>query len=374
VPLTHLLEIIAPAKRCRSTMYGAAWSRLFTAGVRGYAVGMLRLAHWEIQAGDAKRRIELYWGDLSALPPEHAVDILVVSAFHNDYMPTPTSLIGALDRNGVSVRRLSFDKEKDMRADFSCWLSRPVGVRSFGRILCIESGWRGTPPEIADDLFRAIAPISLTSVPTRSVAMPLIGAGDQGYSAADMLEAILKAAVSWLRRGMPVDVLKIVAYSNESALQAKQRFITVRDADSGPATGARWDVFLSYSSEDAAVADEIERSLAAARSHIRIFRDKDALQLGASWLMQIAEAIDSAHSVMAVYTPSYWNSIPCKDELTAAYVRQTKERRQLLFPVYYQEARLPSYFEALHYADCREADLKKLSTACRAICAALPVR
>ena len=300
--------------------------------------------------------------------------MLVVSAFPNDYIPTPSSLIGALHRNGISVHKLSFDKERDMRDEFSCWLSRPVGVRSFRRILCIESGWRGTPPEIADDLFRAIAPISVTNVPTRSVALPLIGAGDQGYAAEQILESVLTAAVSWFRRGMPIEVLKIVAYSDEAASRAKKRFTELKEADSGRRKDAQhWDVFLSYSHADTSAAEHIHRSLTAARSCIRVFLDKQALEPGSSWLMQIAEAIDSAHCVLALYTPSYWASIFCKDELSAAYVRQAKARRQILFPIYYQTAEIPSFFEALHYADCREADVRKLTSTCHEICTGLPI-
>jgi hypothetical protein len=43
------------------------------------------LASWTINRGGAPQTIELPHGDLIDLPPEHAVDIVVVSALPNDY-------------------------------------------------------------------------------------------------------------------------------------------------------------------------------------------------------------------------------------------------------------------------------------------------
>jgi hypothetical protein len=354
-----------------------------------YTGGVRLLAEWKLQHRGMERRIQLFWGDLSALPPEHAVDILVVSAFPDDYLPTPTSLIGALYRNGISVAKLASAKEKDMRNEFSCWLSEPLfGVSGFHRILCIESSWRGTPLEITDDLFRAIAPCSVSEFPNGSLAMPLIGAGDQGYPADQVMESILRAAVAWFRRGLPVRVLKIVAYSANTADLAKRKFLQVQHADTfeknlepdsfrnettGPEEDSRpgCDVFLSYSHLDSEPAQYMVDALQRSQPGIRVFYDKAALVPGGSWLTNIAEFLDSARRVAALYTPNYWTSKYCKDEFSAAYIRQTDTGEPILFPVYYRSAQIPYLFRTVQFTDCREADVSRLSDTCQAICGSI---
>ena len=53
---------------------------------------MKLLAEWNIRHANRDHQIQLLEGDLARLPPEHAVDILVISAFANDFTATSGSL------------------------------------------------------------------------------------------------------------------------------------------------------------------------------------------------------------------------------------------------------------------------------------------
>jgi TIR domain len=334
------------------------------------------LASWIIQHGAQARTIELLRGDLSRLPPEHAVDVLVVSAFRDDYLPTPTSLIGALARAGLSVAELAQRKKIDLREQFSCWVSEPIiGNFQFRRLLCIESGWHGMPPEITDDLFRALAPYLITEFPNASVAMPLLGTGDQGWPPATMMQSIMRAAISWIDRGLPMRLLKIVVFSEKAAKEAMDMFLVIerehtakevqrhgtRDLLNSDDSRTTYDVFMSYSHEDSQHAKVIVDTLDRVCPATRVFYDKSSLRTGGSWLLQVAESLDNSRRVVALYTPNYWQSPSCKDEFTAALARQNDTGQMVLFPVYLISAKMPYMFRNLQYVDCRKADLQRLA-------------
>jgi hypothetical protein len=137
-----------------------------------------------------------------------------VSAFPDDYDPTPTSLIGALNRQGLSISELARDKLHDLRKTCAFWISKPIDGPSarwnIGQIACFEPQMLGSPPTLVGDLFRGLFPF-LNDQRNQVVAMPLLAAGDQGWSAELMLRSILDAATHWLARGLPISELKIVA-------------------------------------------------------------------------------------------------------------------------------------------------------------------
>ena len=199
--------------------------------------------------------------------------------------------------------------------------------------------------------------------------MPLIGAGDQGWPASQMMEAILKAAISWINRGLQLRLLKIVVRSQAIAESALQQFREMQAQHSALETNQRseFDLFISYCHKDSHAAETIVRGVQSTRPQARIFCDKSSLRAGASWLMQVAESLDNSKRVAALYTPDYWRSASCKDEFTAALARQNDIGQTVLFPIYYRSAAIPYLFRNLEYIDCRESNGLKLTEACHAL-------
>lgn len=326
----------------------------------------------EVECNGKIRRIELHQGDLTVLTPEDAVDILILSAFPNDYLPTPSSLIGALFRKGISVEMLSHNKAVDLRQAFSCWLSLPVtatdpGIQ-FGRILCFEPLVRGTPPDVVGDIFRALSPFLADDPPIRTAAMPIVAAGDQGYPIVAMLEPLIEAAVNWMRIGLPLEKLKIFAYSRFSAEEASEAFAKLKMRLMPPkrlSTGFEYDVFISYSRKNAEPSSILATSLE--KAGLNVYIDVQSLQKGVSWQQHIFNALDNCAKVVVFYSPPYIESKICQEEFNIAWTRAREEESQIIFPIYWESAHLPTYMKMLNFLDCREAQADRLQGACSQI-------
>lgn len=330
---------------------------------------MRRLIELLIQHGDRRRIIALYEGDLARIPLEERVDVLVISAFPNNYWPSPGSLIGALDASGLSVERLATYKAADLRKTFSCWLSEdlePHGGLQFRRLLCFEPAWRGEPPEVVSDIFQSLASTVLTEGEEMSVAMPLVASGDMRWSPEEMFVPLLEAAVVWFEKGLPITALKIVERSPEKAARLKKLFEDFLSRPRGErvATGRPVDAVISYSHNNADKAMAFAHQLQQVDPSLNIFVDREDLTPGTVWLEKIFSAIGRARRVVAFYSPDYLDSRYCRDEFLAAIVRENDERIELLFPVYlFSVEALPLLYKIRHFADCREGNDAKLKRA-----------
>ena len=322
-----------------------------------------------IASAGSERRVDLCAGDLTAIPPEDKVDVLVVSAFPDDYLPTESSLIGALAQRGISVAKLAQRKQVDLREMCSVWLSEAVeGNSGFDRILCFEPAYRGMPPEVVGDIFRGLIPFAEGNSAVRSVAMPLVATGDMGTPVSEMLDPLLAAAIFWLRSGLHLDRLMITVNNDDHLDAARAAFAKAQDlaandevSTSKPRT---YDVFLSYAHENTADMELVERFLLDARPEMRIFVDRQELSIGAPWQQEIHRAIDACSAVVSLITPSYLRSKICQEEINMAIYRDRDASQRVLFPLYTRRATLPSYLGVRQYADCTEASPQKLQSAC----------
>jgi TIR domain len=318
---------------------------------------------------EGDRLIQLYYGDLTRIPPEEAVDLLVVSAFPGDYFPTPTSLIGALDRAGVSVAELSREMAEDLRSEYGCWLSQPIPDEinaGFDRILCFEPGLRGSPPEVVGDIFRALIPIVEGGIPISTIAMPLVASGDARWPSEQIFEPLLDAAVKWLQLGLPIDVIKIVERSRQKAELLRQTMTRLKGLRQAPLLGRtdgfEYDVFMSYAHEDGEAADYLVRELEAHPSRPRVFQDKPSIRPGDPWQQEVWEALDACRRIVALYSEAYLTSKVCQEEYNIARTRQRNEGG-VLVPIYLVTTKLPTYIRILDYVDCRESDRARLRAA-----------
>jgi hypothetical protein len=325
-----------------------------------------------VMSGDHERRIGLYHGDLTRIPPGEAVDVLVVSTFPGDYSPTPTSLVGALYRAGISVGELASDKAEDLREDYGCWLSKTIDDdHGFHQILCFEPALRGSPPEVVGDIFRCLMPVIEGGADISSIAMPLVASGDARWPRDAMFTPLIEAAIRWLELGLRLDVVKVVERSPDKAAALHQTMTQLkveyegRNLLTGTGRGRdalAYDVFLSYSRDDQAAADFLAGELHADESRPRVFQDTLSLDPGVSWQQHIWEALEVCRKVVALYSPTYLISKVCQEEYGIARIRERNEGG-VLVPLYLTTAKLPAYIRLLDYIDCREADRDRLQAA-----------
>ena len=177
--------------------------------------------------------IQLLHGDLTAIPQEHAADILIVSAYPGSYEPYNETLMAALYHKGVIVGELAENKEIDLRDQLGCWLSKPLSEEQqkqfhFKQILCFEPGNEVHEDKtVVGNIFRCINAFAFEKQ-NNVVAMPVVASGNQKVSLDKMLPAIVETAVFWLENGLPLQSVKLVLYSDDQVKEALLKFLIIK--------------------------------------------------------------------------------------------------------------------------------------------------
>lgn len=311
--------------------------------------------------GCEARTIELQRGDLTKLTPQESIDILLVSAFPNNYLPITGTPIGALYRRGVSVEELAATKAIDLRHSCSCWLSQELTQppdMQIKRILCYEPPIFGSVTEVIGDMFRCLAQVLSFDDPA-SIAIPLVATGAHGEPVSEVIAATLEAAAHWMALGMPVKQIKLVEQSSAKAVEMRRIFERLKNnyPTRLPAPSASYndDLVLSYSLKDgSATAHAIAAELQQRRPGLRINLQRPDLTPDTAWQQALYEHVSNCRAVATLYSPQYMRSKVCQEEFNLAHYRDQAATEQILFPVFAHDTTLLSAMHKLPFVDCRQ--------------------
>jgi TIR domain len=217
---------------------------------------MLLLSQFTIARSNGNAVIQLLHGDLTAIPKEHAADILVISAYPGSYgTADKTTLMSALYNKDIIVAELAKDKEIDLLENMHCWLSKPLSSVqqeqfNFKKILCFEPPAGKEKEKVVANIFRCINNFAFDKQ-NNVIAMPVLASGNQKVALEKMLPAILDAAIFWLESGLPLDCIKLVLYNEMQVtaalplfINAKQQYNLKLSAQAGNISAAEaWKMF-----------------------------------------------------------------------------------------------------------------------------------
>lgn len=150
---------------------------------------------FDIETKFGTRQLDVIQGDISDLPQK--VDLLVISAFQKGYDPVPNTVIGSLDKKGISVAELEKNPLIDLRPNYNAWLSQKQENHPFSYILCLEMERVELDNErltaIISNIFTVLAVLQVQHDEIiKTLTMPILGSGFQGRNISDMVNIILE--------------------------------------------------------------------------------------------------------------------------------------------------------------------------------------
>lgn len=170
----------------------------------------------EIETKFGYRAFELLSADITKMPFE--VDLIVVSSFSNYYEPLPETVIGALHKQGVNVEKLATTSLFDFREPFGGWVSKEIKDKLFKHILCIEiKGTEFALEESIKNIFTILSVLEFGRLHIKSIALPLIGTGNQQFEATEVIDFLITHSLDYLRHSRYLEKIVFIEHKKEKA-------------------------------------------------------------------------------------------------------------------------------------------------------------
>lgn len=298
-----------------------------------------KLLEIPVATSQGTKRISVVHGNLCDC--ENQFDIVVCSAFKNEYSPVAGTLIGELMyKKNLSVRELSRDCELDLRTQ-GAWLSKETDS-CFRRIACIEllgySNRKYTElvniKSAFSTLHYLIEQAALEGIPVRTIALPVIGSGNQQLDAGYIISPLVTYCLRMLRNIEETEEIIFYELNGQKADFIADRLREINDNES------KSDVFISYSSKQYDIAIKIYRLLT--ENSIRCWMAPQSIPAGSQYYLEISKAINSIKLLLLVLTQDAVNSRFVPKEIGASI-----GAGKMIAPFQVGEVRLENGFDFL---------------------------
>ncbi len=267
--------------------------------------GTLLWQHQIMSRTGKVKTLSVRQGDLCKT--EESYDVLVCSAFKGDYAPTSGSLIGALSRwKGIPVEKLAKTPELDLKM-MGCWLSKEI-LGNFRRIACVEllDPWSLRDVDCKNEIMLKSAfstlrymleQASIRGIPVRTVALPVLGTGDQGIELYYIAGPLLNQCIQALET---IDGLEVITFYERNGNKAQETADMLRKTLAAQIP-QNPQVFISYRSSEEEIACQMRDAMQ--RQGYACWMAPDSIPAGSDYQEEIAGALRQVSVVALLLTP-----------------------------------------------------------------------
>jgi hypothetical protein len=152
----------------------------------------------QIETETGIKEFELFYGDIVNLP--FKTDLTTISAFKNDYIPTSESIIGQFFNKGINIEKLSKKPFLDFRENLGIWVTDKTKDENYNYIICVEiTGNNNSFEKSIRNLFSVISTLEIQGIQNKTIALPLLGSGDQAFDLNHVIPTIINISLDFLR-------------------------------------------------------------------------------------------------------------------------------------------------------------------------------
>lgn len=248
---------------------------------------------------------------------ESRYDILVCSAYKNDYIPIKRTVIGKLRKMGINVAKLSAEPQIDCK-DFGVWISKETDNDKFKRICCVELlEYSNKNIDAVDIILKktfstlkyALEQASIDGISIKRILLPILGAGSQGIELGYIIPPLINQ-IKAILNFHDVDEIAFFEIDTTKAELMKKYIYECLD------TQIQTDVFISYSSKQSKSAYDIAEILK--RHNISYWMAPESISPSCDYLDEIPNALTNTKMVLLLLTPESETSVWVPKEIATA--------------------------------------------------------